>query len=133
MGKSEVQPSASPIRSILQVIILFPFTHDLPPLVLGFILCHIVEFGSDEEQDDYHIDNDQVSVSAAVFGRIVSAIDEGGADHAKLDGHFLFGQNGGVKEQRKEADILLYSAAATEREPTLFAFLEHQATRIGWQ
>jgi hypothetical protein len=30
-------------------------------------------------------------------------------------------------------NLLLYSAAETERDPTLLAFLEEHATRIAWQ
>lgn len=87
MRKPKIQPLTPLQLRILNIPTPLFFRHTVPYPVSLPIHIHIINLCRDKDQNHNQIDDEQVSVSAVVFGFVVFAVDEEGSYVTCLDRH----------------------------------------------
>jgi hypothetical protein len=132
VSKSEVQPPTPLQLGVSDVVVPFLLSHCVPDSVTLLVPPDVVGLGQQEEDNAEDVDANQRAVSSPVLRLVVIQVDKIGDDVPQLYIH-LDKSKSQLKDQSHVVlgrKLTLYTAADTERVPTLFAFLEVQATRM---
>jgi hypothetical protein len=90
MSKPKIQPLAPLQLRISNIPRLLLFRHPLPNSISALVDIHVINLCQDKHDNHDEVDDEQVSISAVVFGFVVIAVDEEGCYVAYLDGHLFY-------------------------------------------
>jgi hypothetical protein len=91
MSKFKIQPPTPFQLSINLIISLLLGRQRIPNFLLLPIPQNIINLRENKQRYTEEVDDDEVCVATMVEGLVVGAVDEVGADVAKLDGHVVEG------------------------------------------